>query len=53
MRNPRVGEFQGKGKNSTCLVGLGRRGPVLSMGWGARDAAPHFREHPLAPLHCQ
>lgn len=39
MRNPRAGEFQEKGKNSTCLVTLGR------AEWGRAQ-----REHKGAPL---
>lgn len=50
-RNPRAGEFQGKGKNSTCLVSLGKEEGLGKE--GAQGCTPHFGEHPLAPLHRQ
>lgn len=54
MRNPRAGEFQGKGKNSTCSANPGQGGGAGPSAVGERRGAlPHFREHPLAPLHRQ
>lgn len=35
MRNPRAGEFQGKGKNSTCSANLGRGGEQGRVQWGS------------------
>lgn len=52
MRNPRAGLFQGKGKNSTCPVSLGRKGLGPSTG-EHRGVPPHFGETPLAPLGYQ
>lgn len=49
IRNLRVDEFQGKGKNSTCLAGLGRRGPVLSIG-GERGVQPLISGSTRLPL---
>lgn len=52
IRNPRVGLFQGKGKNSTCRVSPGRRESGPSTG-EHRGAPPHFGERPLVPLDRQ
>lgn len=52
MRNPKAGLFQGKGKNSTCHVSLGRRESGPSTG-EHKGAPPHFGERPLAPLDYQ